>query len=196
MANTRTARTPRSTNSEAKSEKTVKAAQPVKPKRISLDDNTIVYVRSNQYGRLGFQNSRTGDFIFWPNINDVQDMTVEDIRVMRNSAPAFLQDTWVVIEGIDDPQCDDMTQEELYDALGLSRYFTTSRPRYLTDVLEWNQVEIGERVPKMSRSTRDNVTVALNTEISRGKLNDIRLIRAWESALGVELDIDLAGAGR
>lgn len=191
MANTKT-----TTKAKAEPEKTATTtaitpakAKAAKPARIDLSDSTLVRVRSNQYGRMGFRNSRTGDFTFWNDINDVQDMTVGDIRVMRGSSSVFFRDTWVVIEAIEDERCDDMTQEQLYDVLGLTRYFNTARPKYLRDVLSWDQIEINERVPKMSRTTRDNVAVALNTEIAAGNLNDIRVIRAWEQALGIELDL-------
>ena len=158
---------------------------------IKLDDSTYVKVRSNQYGRMRFKNKRTGDSVYWTSINDVQDMTVGDLRAMKSSDPVFLSDTWIVIEAIEDEACADLTREQLYEVLGLSQFFSTGRPRYLQDILTWKQNEIAERVPKMSVSTQANIITALNTEIASGGMDSVSLIRAWEKALGVELDKEL-----
>lgn len=159
-----------------------------KPALLKLDDRTYVKVRSNQYGNMGFHNKRTGDITFWHGINDVQEMTVGDIRAMKSTDPRFLQDTWIVIEDIDDDACVDMSQKEMYEVLGIGQFYETGRPRYLKDILGWSASEIEERAEQMSDNTRSNIITALNTEIREGNLDSIAVTRAWEKALGVKLD--------
>lgn len=154
------------------------------PKDITLSDSTIVRVRSNQYGVLGYRNSRTGDDYTWSEINEVQDLTVADIRDMRSNGQKFFSEPWIWIEEIDDPQCKDLTTEEIYEVLHLSRYLEqAARPRYMSEIVDWSVDKIRERVPKMSESTKTNVIVALNTEIAAGNLDSMQKVRAWEEAL-------------
>lgn len=160
-----------------------------------LKDNVRLSVRSNQYGHMCFVNSRNGEKTSWSSINDTQDMTVADIRDMKSNAPRFLEETWIVIESVIEPQYEDMTVDEIYAALGLEKYAVTGRPRYLSDVVNWSRFEIPDRVAIMSRNTKENVAVAINTEVRKGNIRDILTIRAWEEALGMTLDTDIDLAG-
>ena len=154
-----------------------------------LDDSVRVRVRSNQYGKLGYINKRTHDRIMWEDIDDVQDLTVGDIRDMKNTAPKFFSEPWVWIESIEEPGCEDLTTETIYEALGLGRFLkNATSPLFLKEVCDWKVAEIREKVPNMSANTKTNVVIALNTEIKNGGLNDLRRIKAWEDALGCELD--------
>ncbi|MDE6041672.1 MAG: hypothetical protein K2F99_08865 [Muribaculaceae bacterium] len=154
-----------------------------------LEDSVRVRVRSNQYGKLGYINKRTRDRIMWEDIDDVQDLTVGDIRDMKNNAPKFFSEPWVWVESIEEPGCEDLTTETIYEALGLGRFLKNAKsPIFLKEVCNWKVAEIREKAPEMSANTKSNVVIALNTEIKNGNLNDLRRIKAWEEALGFELD--------
>lgn len=168
--------------------KPVKAAAkaPVAPK---LDDSARVRVRSNQYGKMGFVNSRTRDYVEWSGINDVQDMSVGDIRDMKNNSSRFFAESWVCVESIEVPGCEDLSQETVYEALGLSKFLKNPvRPLDLGEIHTWDVSMIQEKVPNMPPNTKDNVAIALNSEIREGRLTDLSLIKAWEKELGRELD--------
>lgn len=166
-----------------------------KKKLAPPDDSTRLLVRSNQYGLMGFINSRNGERTQWGGINDTQVMTVADLRDMKSNAARFLEETWIVVEQIMDPEYEDLSFEEIYDVLGISKYATTGRPRYMSDILTWDRFDIGSHVEAMSRNTKENVAVALNTEIQSGNLTNLLTIRTWEEALGMQLDMDLAPTG-
>lgn len=168
----------------------VKAATPKAKKLPRLEDHMRVIVRSNQYGTLGFINSRTREKFIWNEINTLQDMTVGDIRVMRSRQSRFFEEGWVWIEAIDEDGFEDLTDEEIYAALGLSKYFVNAlRPRNFEEIVEWGVEEIEAKVPKMSDSTQTSVAIALNSEIHKERLTNLVLIKAWEKALGIDLDI-------
>lgn len=174
-----------------------KEAKTTSPKTKTLprvEDHMRVIVRSNQYGRLGFVNTRTKEKFFWDHINTLQDMTAGDIRDMRARQTRFLTDGWIWIEAIDEPGFEDLTDAEIYEALGLKRYFENAlRPRHFEEIVDWSVETIEEKVPKMSDSTKTNVAIALNTEIRKQNLTDLVLIRAWEKALGMNLEIEALG---
>lgn len=192
------------TETEAVAAKTVEEPKPVekpqskattKKKLTPPADDVRVKVRSNQYGRMAFVNSRNGDRTQWSKINEVQEMTVADIRDMKSNAARFLEESWIVVEEIEGPEYEGLTIDQIYDLLVLNKFANTGRPRYLSDIVKWDRSEIAEGVQKMSQSTKDNAAVALNTEIQHGNLTDLSLIRTWEEALGMQLDIDLAPTG-
>lgn len=176
----------------AKKVSEVKTTAPKKKTVPRLEDHMRVIVRSNQYGMLGFINTRTHERFFWDRINDLQDMTVGDIRDMRNRQSRFLEEGWVWIEAIDEPGFEDLTDEEIYSVLGLSHYFDSGiRPKSFEDVASWTVEEIKEKTKKMSHSTKTHVAIALNTEIRAGRLENLSRIKAWQEALGTDLDLDL-----
>lgn len=165
---------------EIQAEPTV--AKPAKPTH--LDDYVRIAVRSNQYGGLVFVNSRTKEKTNWSYIDDVQDLTVADIRDMRANNRRFFEEPWVCIEGIKTPGYEDVTKDELLDMLGLSRYYSKStRPERLSDVLEWDIDEIRAQVPKMSASTKENLIVALTDALRHGTMNALDRVRVWEEEL-------------
>lgn len=170
-----------------------KSAPPV-PRTKALpkvDDSVRVRVRSNRFGRLGFVNSHTGDRYFWNEIDEVQDLTVGDIRNMRGQANAFLEQGWVVIEGIESAECVDLTDKEIYDVLGLSKYYKDSKKsHYVRTARTWTLQQIKKFGPGLNRNLKANITASLNSSIKNGLLTDLSLIRAWEKALGTELELD------
>lgn len=154
-----------------------------------LDDTALVEVRSNQYGILGFTNSRTGDRTVWHGVDDVQTLTVGDIRNMKTSAPMFFSEPWIWIESVDIDECDELTEAEIYEVLGLAKYYQSAkRPRYLSEVYKWDVDKIETEVPVMTQNSKSSIAIALNTAIRKGQLDNLTKIKAWEKALGLELD--------
>lgn len=154
-----------------------------------LDDSTRVRARSNQYGTLGFTNKRTGDKVFWHDIDEVQDVTVGDIRYMRSNASSFLSEPWIWIEGIEADGCEGLTEEEIYEALGLTRFYKQAqRPKFLSTVYKWNASKIKAEVPTMTRNSKEAIALSLNEAIRDERLTNLPLIKTWEEALGIDLD--------
>lgn len=168
-----------------------KSAAKASPKKTlpKLADDVQLLVRSNQYGVLGFTNSRTGETTIWSGVDDVQVITVGDIRNMRTSAPTFLAEPWIWIDSIYLDECDDLTEEEIYTALGIAKFYKQAkRPKYLSEVYKWDAAQIKAAVPGMTRNTKQAVALALNQAIRDQLLVSLPLMKTWEQELGLELD--------
>lgn len=174
------------TEKAAPAAKEVKA--PIKQALPKLEDSVRVTARSNQCGKLGFTNTRTHDSVLWNDLDDVQYLSVGDVRDMKANAPRFFTEPWIWIESIETPECAGFTTEQIYETLGLKRYLDkTAAPFNLCDVCNWDEQEIRDTVPNMTRGTRENVAIALNSAILDKRLNNLSVIKVWEEELGCSL---------
>lgn len=182
------AATARAKKAAEKAEAPAKQAKAEAPRAVLLNDQVRVQVRSNRYGGLIFINSRTNEKTEWNHINDIQDLTVADIRDMRSTARSFFSEPWVCIGDIVTPGYEDVTHDELLAALGLTRYYSdTVTPEYLSDVIEWTLEQINENVPSMKDGVKENLAVAVGDAVRNGELNALDRIRAWEQVLNCSL---------
>ena len=153
-----------------------------------VQDNLLVRVKSNVFGKLIYVNKRNGEKTVWDGVGDVQIMTIGDLRMMRAEQNAFYRNQWILILGPMDGSGEGITCADIYDALGIKQYYANYiDPSDLSGIISWDDAEIEERVSMLSRAQRDNLIVALNTYIENGRLDSIRKIRTFEKALGVEL---------
>lgn len=153
-----------------------------------VQDNLLVRVKSNVFGKLIYVNKRNGEKTVWDGVGDVQIMTIGDLRMMRAEQNAFYRNQWILILGPLEGSGDGVTCADIYDALGIKQYYVNYiDPSDLAGIISWDDAEIEERVSMLSRAQRDNLIVALNTYIENGRLDSIRKIRTFEKALGVEL---------
>lgn len=153
-----------------------------------VQDNLLVRVKSNVFGKLIYVNKRNGEKTVWDGVGDVQIMTIGDLRMMRAEQNAFYRNQWILILGPMDGSGEGITCADIYDALGIKQYYVNYiDPSDLSGIISWDDAEIEERVSMLSRAQRDNLIVALNTYIENGRLDSIRKIRTFEKALGVEL---------
>lgn len=153
-----------------------------------VQDNLLVRVKSNVFGKLIYVNKRNGEKTVWDGVGDVQIMTIGDLRMMRAEQNAFYRNQWILILGPLEGSGDGVTCADIYDALGIKQYYVNYiDPSDLSGIIGWDDTEIEERVSMLSRAQRDNLIVALNTYIENGRLDSIRKIRTFEKALGVEL---------
>lgn len=153
-----------------------------------VQDNLLVRVKSNVFGKLIYVNKRNGEKTVWDGVGDVQIMTIGDLRMMRAEQNAFYRNQWILILGPMDGSGEEITCADIYDALGIKQYYVNYiDPSDLSGIISWDDAEIEERISMLSRAQRDNLIVALNTYIENGRLDSIRKIRTFEKALGVEL---------
>ena len=93
----------------------------------SLPNHTEVILKSNMYGQLIFKNDKNGNRVQWNGLDDSQNLTVEDIRYMKSNQPAFFERNWVKLIGVDDDEYEDLSIEQLYKLLGLSKFYKTKQ---------------------------------------------------------------------
>src|SRR5574344_1971379 len=95
-----------------------------KKRRIKLEDNDLVRVKSNVFGKLFYKNSRTGDEYNWESHDDEQDLYVSDLREMKGTQRSFFAKNWIMIEGLTEynEENEDTTVEDIYNFLQVQQY--------------------------------------------------------------------------
>lgn len=159
-------------------------------KKIKLDDNVSLLVSSNVFGILTYVNHKTGDIYRWNNMGEVQSLYVSDIRAMKSNQRRFLEENWILIEGIADKDevYDDVNIEDVYEALQISHYYSeTLCPKNLNDIFNWSAADIKLKVPKMTQTVKESLIVRANELIKQGILDSIAKVKALEEVLDCEL---------
>ncbi|WP_395546716.1 MULTISPECIES: hypothetical protein [unclassified Lacrimispora] len=159
-------------------------------KRLKLDDNVSLLVASNRFGELIYINHKTGDKYTWENMGDVQSLYVSDIRAMKSNQRKFLEDNWILINGIADTSDEyvDVDVTEIYEALQISNYYKDFLcPSNLNDVFNWSVDDIRNKVSKMPVSTKETIAIRANELIKAGIIDSIAKVKVLEEVIGCEL---------
>lgn len=184
MANSR-----KSNNTETKAlpeKQTIEKKNIEKKKLERIDDYAILNVRSNVNGTLIYINHKTRERVVWRPEEDerVQQITFAELRDMRGSQIEFFANNWIVIDSIETEGYEDYTPQDVYAALRVSQYYDKeTTPSDFNEVFKWSPEKIIEVVPKMSTATKENLLVSLNEAVRGGKLDSLRKIKAFETAL-------------
>lgn len=157
---------------------------------VKIDDSTLIRVKSNVFGQLIYVNAKTGDSTIWNKAGEVQTMTINDLRAMKSNQSTFFANQWIVILGVDNDEETKVSPADIYKALGIIGYYKNIvDPSNFEVVCGWTKEEITSNIKLMTESAKVNLVVALNEYISRGVLESLSKIRAFERALGCELVI-------
>lgn len=197
MANTKAIRDQKLAEQEKNNKVSVKTETvpvPVKiePKKtkLKLDDNVSILVSSNVFGTLTYVNHKTGDKYVWNTMGETQSLYVSDIRAMKSNQIRFLEENWILIEGIADldDSYEDVIVDEVYEALQIAHYYTnTLCPKNLNEIFNWSVDDIKLKVPKMTQTTKTSLMVRANELIKAGILDSISKLKAFEEVLECEL---------
>lgn len=164
------------------------APAPVKHEKVRLDDSALIRVKSNTFGKLVYVNKRTGERTEWLNFGEEQSVTMADLRAMKGSQNDFFADNMIIVTGCDDDRYMDVTPEEIYDALLVSKYYKNFLdPEKFGAMFQMSEEAIRERVSQLSRNGRLNLIVALNKAIEDGALDSMKKIRLFEELLNCDL---------
>lgn len=83
-------------------------------------------VKSNT-GNLFFKNDRNGNIVTWDKKNEIQFLSVEDIKHIKANQSRFLSENWISIVGAVDDEYVDLSIEEIYNLLTLQSYFKVTK---------------------------------------------------------------------
>lgn len=160
----------------------------MKPKKpISIPEDTLIKVKSGFYGKLYYKNLVTHERFVWEHQNETQIMSLRELRAMKGAQPAFFKNQWVVIAGIADGEDCVASPYDICKALGVTEYYKNFiDPSKFDIVCSWGEAEIADKISMMSPGARENLIIALNELIKKGKLDSIRKIKAFENALGCD----------
>lgn len=155
---------------------------------VRIDDGALINVKSNVFGKLIYVDRRTREETIWPACGTIQQMTYESLRSMKASSVDFYKNQWIVITGFADENADKYTTADIYKSLMVANYYKNLiDPSDYESVCSWDKEEIAEKVSLMSRESKTNLAVALNTYIQTGILDSLGKIKAFEKALGCSL---------
>ena len=73
----------------------------VSKKKLKLEDDVLISVKSNVYGQLIYINHKTGDETRWEEYGEPQSLSVADLRAMKAKQLDFFKENWITILGID-----------------------------------------------------------------------------------------------
>jgi len=163
----------------------------IKPKKkLRLDDSVSLLVSSNVFGILTYVNHKSGDTYRWGKIGDTQSLYVSDIRAMKSNQQRFLEENWIMIEGIadldEDYECVDT--DDIYEALQISHYYKNRLcPKNIGEIFNWSVADIKAKVPKMTKTVKESLIISANELIKSGVLDSISKVKALEEVLNCEL---------
>lgn len=161
----------------------------VSKKKLKLEDDVLISVKSNVYGQLIYINHKTGDETRWEEYGEPQSLSVADLRAMKAKQLDFFKENWITILGIDsaDDEYDDVTVEEIYDALMISQYYKSDIPDDIGEIFNWSPDKIREILPKLTSSMKTSVIIRANELIENGTLDSISRVKAIEESLNCVL---------
>lgn len=160
----------------------------ITPGVVQIDDNALVNVRSNTFGKLIYIDQRNGEQFVWPSCGTVLQLTYGTLRNMKATAIGFYKNQWIVILGFADSNAEKYTPADIYQCLMITKYYQNLvDPSDYEEICSWSVGDIPEKISLMTRESKANLVVALNTYIEHGVLDSIKKIKAFEDALGCEL---------
>lgn len=152
------------------------ATRRVLPK-IDLDE--LVEVKSCFDGTLYFR-SRSGQERKWAEYGMVHYMPVGELITMRNEAPNFFKNLWVVPIG--------ENADRIIAALQLDRYYGTAGAKIDYDqILLMSPTEIAKFISNMSAEAIENLARRTYSMIQSGEIDSVSRISEIEKLLGYKL---------
>lgn len=84
--------------------------------RLTIDDNYIVAVKSNVDGTLVFDEHGYNER--WYDVGEIVEMPWSEVKDIRKYQRKFFENNWIILE-----KTAEYTAAQLYDALGVSKYY-------------------------------------------------------------------------
>ena len=176
-------------NKEVETKTIVEEEKKQKREVKTLPNHTEIILKSNMFGQLIFKNDKNGNRVQWNGLDDSQNLTVEDIRYMKSNQPAFFERNWLKLIGVDDEEYEDLSIEQLYKLLGLSKFYKTKQ---FTDefkkFIKLDSYGLGLKIDEMNHNEKSlfkNYVISLkSTQIQKLPYG---VIKTLNEKLGLEL---------
>lgn len=148
-------------------------------RKVEIDRNELVPVRSARYGNLVYISKRSADRFEWAEYGDVEYVSVGELITMKSTQPRFLRDAWVIID-----------DEEAVEFLGLSdMYEDLFEIGDLDEFLDKPYNEMEKLLDIMPKGYKDALANKARQLIEQEQLDSNRVIRLLEEKLEVDLKI-------
>lgn len=141
-----------------------------------LSEDTKIEVKS-LVPKVFYTCSKTHEPFAWVEVGDTQEMTYQQIKIMRAKHPRYFTEKWLL----------PLNQETL-KKLNLDKIYTTSLTKADVRKLYGNDVsEVENLLSNLSGEARTELTQKAIDATKKGKIVNIKIIRLLEKQLGVEL---------
>lgn len=153
-------------------------------KRLTIDDNYIVSVRSNFDGTLIFTDGGYNEK--WYNIGDIAEMPWEELKDLRKYRRGFFENNWIMVE-----PTDEYTATQLYEALGVSQYYPNGDSfKDVDDVISMKPKEIAAFIKDKNESYKETLYTYAKGLIEKGdsRMDSNAKRQAIEKSVGMSFD--------
>lgn len=161
-------------NEETKSKEVKVAAK-------KLSDKDVIRVRS-LVQNVHYSCPKTFDTFIWDTVGDEQEMTFEQLKIMKNRYGGYLTKKWLY------PQNDQAIQK-----LGLSEVFSTKFDRdYDIELFFGNDADYAiKRLDFIDPKDEEYVIRKVKSATKDGKIQNIRILKALEEKFDIDLISEL-----
>ena len=122
-------------------------------KRLSIDDNYLVPVKSNFDGTLRFEKGGYNEV--WYEVGEEQELPWKEIEEIRKGARGFFELNWIILV----PTAD-YSASEMYNALGVGKYYPDAdKFKSLDEVVAMKPTAMAKYLQGVSENYRESVAV-------------------------------------
>lgn len=145
--------------------------------KVELKPERLVQVMNVTPGKLIYKNPRTSEKIIFTEPEQIQDMTVAELKTMKASAPKYLNEPWVYV-----------MDEEVVEYLGLTQlYEKLKTPSDLDKFFKASERDITNYLKTCPNGVKE-VIAKKTIELVRSGDITIKKQRAIEEALGIKIE--------
>lgn len=153
-------------------------------KRINIDNNYLVPVKSNFDGELIFVGG--GYEEHWYSVGEVLTLPWEEIKDMRKYKRCNFENNWIVLE-----PTDEYSAAEMYEALGVSQcYPDADKFKSLDEVLAMKPAAMAKYLQEVSENYRESIAAYAKGlyQNSDTRMDSKAKREAIEKVLGIDFD--------
>lgn len=153
-------------------------------KRINIDNNYLVPVKSNFDGELIFIGG--GYEEHWYSVGEVLTLPWEEIKDMRKYKRCNFENNWIVLESTDE-----YSATEMYEALGVSQcYPDADKFKSLDEVLAMKPAAMAKYLQEVSENYRESIAAYAKGlyQNSDTRMDSKAKREAIEKVLGIDFD--------
>lgn len=142
----------------------------------TLNDDTKVSVKS-LVPAVYYSCTTTFESFAWVEVGDVQEMSYKQLRMMKTKHPRYFNDKWLL------PMDNNVVKK-----LGLEKVYANNMNRGdMKKLYGSNVVEVEELLSGLSNEAKTKLTNRVEDDVKNGKIANVKIIRALEKHLGIEL---------
>ena len=163
-------------------EKVVEEKVPTKKVK-KLSDTSVVTVISNFPGFLYYRDPRTQDEFEFAEYGDENEMTIQQLKVMKSQHRRFFEDKWITFA---EHESDDIIKH-----LKIEKYFKDGASQDdLEDIFDKSVEDIADIIDTATPNEKSLILTKAREKFESGELTNLHVIRLIEEKLQVSVDVN------